>query len=142
MTPIKFFQEDITYDLPDADETISWLNTVLKTENVHVECLNFIFCSDNYLHKINLEYLGHDTLTDIVTFDNSETPGLIEGDIFISIDRVKENSASFAVTFDQELHRVIIHGVLHLMGFNDKTEKQKIEMREKEEACLFLRKAS
>lgn len=141
MIPITFFQEDIVYEFPDVDGTTSWINIVLKAEKANVKYLNFIFCSDDYLHKINLEYLDHDTLTDIITFNNSEDSESIEGDIFISIDRVTENSEVFEVSFDQELHRVIIHGALHLVGFNDKTDEQKAKMREKEEACLSLRKA-
>lgn len=139
MTPISFFQEDIKFDLPDADGTVSWINSVLEAENTSAVYLNFIFCSDEYLHNINVEYLDHDTLTDIITFNNSEDVGKIEGDIFISVDRVNENSQSFETSFDRELHRVIIHGVLHLIGYNDKTDLQKIEMRKKEDACLSLR---
>jgi len=138
MTPITFFQEDIVFELPDPDETRSWINKVITQEEADVQYLNFIFCSDDYLHNINMEYLSHDTLTDIVTFDNSENPDNIEGDVFISVDRVKDNSNSFDTSFDEELHRVIIHGVLHLIGFNDKTDEQKSQMREKEEACLSL----
>ncbi len=139
MTPITYFQEDIDYELSDSDATTAWINRILKSEKAACQYLNFIFCSDSYLHKINVEYLDHDTLTDIITFDNSEDPETIEGDIFISIDRIKDNSQQFNTAFDQELHRVIIHGVLHLIGYNDKTEAEKRKMREKEEACLSLR---
>ncbi|MEL7002231.1 MAG: rRNA maturation RNase YbeY [Bacteroidota bacterium] len=139
MTPITFFQEDIAFELPDPDDTSNWINSVLKKEGAYIDYLNFIFCSDAYLHQINIEYLNHDTLTDIVTFDNSDNPDRIEGDIFISIERIKDNGQSFDTSFDEELHRVIIHGVLHLIGFNDKTDEEKSIMREKEEACLSLR---
>ena len=115
------------------------LETVLAKEEQHAKTINYIFCSDDYLLKINKEYLNHDTLTDIITFDNSEEEGKIEADIFISIDRIKENALSLKKDFDQELHRVIIHGLLHLLGYNDKTDDDKAEMRKKEDACLSLR---
>jgi probable rRNA maturation factor len=108
------------------------------TEGFELEELNYIFCSDEYLHQMNLTYLNHDTLTDIITFDNSEAEQIIEGDIFISIDRVKENSEEFDVLFETELHRVLVHGLLHLFGYKDKSEREKVLMREKEEACLSL----
>ncbi|MCL4162988.1 UNVERIFIED_CONTAM: hypothetical protein GTU68_054667 [Idotea baltica] len=92
--------------------------------------------SDEGLHKINLEYLNHDTYTDIITFDNSEEEGIIESDIFISIDRVKENAESFKTTFDNELRRVLAHGVLHLCGYKDKSDEDAKLMREMEEASL------
>ncbi len=98
-----------------------------------LESLNYIFCSDPYLHQINVQYLDHDTYTDIITFDNAEEENTIESDIFISIDRVKENAASFDAGFEQELRRVMAHGVLHLLGFGDKTETEKQIMREQEE---------
>jgi len=100
--------------------------------------LNFIFCSDNYLLKINVEHLNHDTYTDIITFDYSKEDR-ISGDIFISIDRVEENAKSHKTSFENELHRVIIHGVLHLLGYGDKEPGQKAEMRQKEDFCLSLR---
>ena len=95
-------------------------NTVQKAQLIG---LSYIFCSDAYLHNINVEYLNHDTLTDIITFPYLSPPE-IEGDIFISVDRIRENAQTFQVTFEQELHRVIIHGVLHLCGQGDKTEEE------------------
>ena len=100
--------------------------------------INYIFCSDNYLHQINFQYLDHDTFTDIITFDQSDKDQ-IEGDIFISIDRVHENANERNISFVNELHRVMIHGILHLLGYNDKTPKEKQLMREKEDECLSLR---
>lgn len=101
--------------------------------------LNYIFCSDIFLHEINKTYLGHHTYTDIITFDYSEKNSHeIEGEIYISVDRVKENAVTYQKTFHQELHRVIIHGVLHLLGYGDKTGEEQKEMRKKEEACLSL----
>lgn len=97
---------------------------------------NFIFCSDAYLIQINREYLSHDTLTDIITFDNSDSPGLIETDIFISVERVKENASLLNIRHEKELHRVMIHGILHLLGFKDKTPQEKEIMRDKENEAL------
>ena len=136
---IHFFSEEISFTLDEEKQTISWIENILYQEKQVSKSINYIFCSDDYLLKINKDYLNHDTLTDIITFDNSEEEGKIEADIFISIDRVKENSHSLDKKFDEELHRVIIHGLLHLAGYNDKTEDDKAEMRKKEDACLSLR---
>ena len=136
---IHFFSEDISFILTNEQQSVVWIDAVLSKEEQHAKTINYIFCSDSYLLKFNQEYLSHDTLTDIITFDNSEEKGKIEADIFISIDRVKENAHSLEKEFDQELHRVIIHGLLHLLGYNDKTEVDKAEMRKKEDACLSLR---
>ena len=140
MPLISFFQEDISFELLEKSLIINWVKQVIKGEGKQLGDINFIFCSDNYLHNINLSYLNHDTLTDIVTFDNSEVENEIEGDIFISIDRVRENAELFKRPEKEELHRVIIHGVLHLIGFSDKSDIEKKQMRKKEEACLSLRK--
>ena len=139
MSKISFFQEDTDFSLSETDSLIQWIGKIIIKEESRLEALNFIFCSDEHLHKINVEYLNHDTYTDIITFDNSEDANSIEGDIFISVDRVKENSGNLKVDFIDELHRVIIHGVLHLIGYNDKTDEERKTMRKKEEACLSLR---
>jgi rRNA maturation RNase YbeY len=136
--PIHFFQEDIAFDLPEKERYTDWIKEVILKQGATLEELNYIFCSDEYLHKINLDYLQHDTLTDIITFDNSDADGMIEGDIFISVERVRENAIELSTTFESELARVIIHGVLHLLGFQDKSEEQAAEMREKEDLCLSL----
>lgn len=136
---IHFFSEDISFSLDKEQQTISWIEKILDEEKQVSKSINCIFCSDNYLLKINKDYLDHNTLTDIITFDNSEEEGKIEADIFISIDRVKENALTLDKIFDEELHRVIIHGLLHLAGYNDKTDEDKSEMRKKEDACLSLR---
>ena len=136
---IHFFSEDISFSLDKEQQTISWIENILDGEKQISKSINYIFCSDDYLLKINKDYLDHDNLTDIITFDNSEEEGKIEADIFISIDRVKENALTLEKIFDEELHRVIIHGLLHLAGYNDKTDEDKSEMRKKEDACLSLR---
>jgi rRNA maturation RNase YbeY len=117
----------------------AWIFETIKAEQKQLGELNYIFCSDEYLLKINKEYLNHDTLTDIITFDNSEEALTIEGDIFISIERVQENAQELKVSFEEELARVMIHGVLHLVGYKDKTLEDSQKMRAKEDHYLSLR---
>ena len=133
---INFYTEEIDLAFPDKEKTSAWIKSAILQENKVLGNLNFIFCSDTYLHKINLEYLDHDTFTDVITFPYSEIN--IEGDIFISIDRIKENAKVFNVSFDDELNRVIIHGVLHLMGYMDKNAENKHQMTLKENLYLSL----
>ena len=139
MPQVHFHREDTDFQLPGEQNTTDWILTIAESEGYSVESLNFIFCSDEYLHQVNVAYLDHDTFTDIITFDQSDGDHLLEGDIFISIERVAENAKQLNVALDEELHRVIIHGVLHLMGYNDKSDEEKDRMRKKEEACLSLR---
>ncbi len=137
--PILFFTEDIDFVFAKEQETSEWIETAItdyKCRLAEEQDLNFIFCSDTHLHKINTEYLNHDTLTDIITFDHAEHEGEIAGDIFISVERVAENAVEFGVSFEQELNRVIIHGVLHLLGLGDKTPEQEKEMRNAENHYL------
>jgi rRNA maturation RNase YbeY len=136
---IEFFYEEIDFRLENKDSLQGWIVSMIESEGYTTESLNYILCSDEYLLNINKEYLNHDTFTDIITFDNSESENTIAADIFISIDRVKDNSQSQSTSFQDELSRVLIHGILHLMGWNDKTDALKKEMRKKEDACLSLR---
>jgi len=136
---IEFFYEETDFRLDQQNLIQDWIKKIIEQEGYSLENLNYIFCTDEYLYKMNLEYLDHNTYTDIITFDNSEAEKTVESDIFISIDRVKENSQLQSTHFKEELSRVLIHGVLHLMGWNDKTEALKKEMRKKEDACLSLR---
>jgi rRNA maturation RNase YbeY len=129
---IQFCKEDITFSLKEKLKHKAWLNEVAKQEGKRILELSYVFCSDNYLLQINQEYLNHDTLTDIVTFDNSEDPKKIEGDIFISIDRVRENGEKLG-TSETELKRVMVHGLLHLLGYKDKKKEDKAAMTEKED---------
>lgn len=138
MEEISFFREDTDFDLPEKERRSAWIQQVITNEGYELAELTYIFCSDEYLLGINQEYLDHDTYTDIVTFDNSEEEKLIEGDIFISVDRVKENAEGLGVTFEEELNRVMVHGVLHLLGYKDKTEEQSVQMRQMEDTCLSL----
>jgi rRNA maturation RNase YbeY len=135
LPPISFYKEDVEFTLSDEQKLANWILSIIQAENCQLQILSYIFCSDQYLHQINLEYLQHDTYTDIITFPY-ESPPLIHGDIFISIDRVRENAQAFKVSFEEELRRVIIHGVLHLCGYPDKTEEEASKMRQKEEEAL------
>ncbi len=137
---ISFFSEDIVFNFSQKQKIREWINKAVREEGFkRVSELNFIFCSDNYLLDINKQYLDHDTYTDIVTFDSSEKEGVIAGDIFISVDRVRENALKFSVSEIDELHRVIIHGVLHLCGYRDKKKEEKALMRKKENEYLDKR---
>ncbi|HEY0741119.1 MAG TPA: rRNA maturation RNase YbeY [Chryseosolibacter sp.] len=136
MASVNFFSQTLPFKVPFPRKTASWIKSAVLKEKHSLQELNFIFCTDQELHQINLEYLNHDTLTDIITFDNSETQGVIEGDIYISVERVRENAEVFKKAFDNELHRVMIHGVLHLLGYQDKTSSQKKAMRDKEDFYL------
>lgn len=138
---IEYFTEDTNFTLEDPEELSNWIGSVIDAEGKNLIQLNFIFCSDAYLHQINLEYLDHDTLTDIITFPYSDPPK-IHGDIFISVDRIKENAEKFEVSFSEELHRVIIHGVLHLCGYGDKLPEEKTLMTRKENEALQMRSIS
>jgi rRNA maturation RNase YbeY len=136
---IHFFTESISFVLDEEDKTTAWIEQVLQEDGYKAHNINYIFCSDDHLYDLNQQYLNHDTFTDIITFDHSEQAENLEADIYISIDRVSENAVSLKKNFADELHRVIIHGLLHLMGLKDKSEGEKQEMREKEDACLSLR---
>lgn len=138
MAAVNYFTEDISFKVPHPRKTAAWIKRVALSEKKQVDQLNFIFCSDDYLLKINREYLNHNYYTDIITFPTNEGSRVIAGDIFISVERVNENAEAFDVDFIHELRRVIIHGVLHLIGFTDKSKDQKKRMREKEDAYLSL----
>lgn len=137
--PIHFFSEDISFTLKEKNKVRNWIKNTIRSEGKKLRELNFIFCSDAYLLEINKQYLNHDTFTDIVTFDNSESPDLIIGDVFISIERIRENASKYKVAEKDELHRVIIHGTLHLIGYKDKTKSDKSLMTEKEDHHLAMR---
>lgn len=125
------------FKLPTEKPFDSWLKMVSESEGFTIAELNYIFCDDAYLLKINQDYLQHDYLTDIITFDYVLGKRL-SGDLYLSIDRIKENAQEFGVTFENELKRVMAHGVLHLMGYTDKTAVETAEMRNKEEEKIKL----
>ncbi len=129
-----FQYENIEFSLEKEEGIRQWLKKIIAEEQAELHSITYIFCSDEYLHQVNVEYLNHDTYTDIITFPYSDD--YLESDIFISIDRVKDNAQKFDVSFQQELLRVMIHGVLHLCGYGDKTDEEKKIMREKEEHAV------
>lgn len=131
---INFFTET-AFELQDEDKISEWIKKAISDENKIEGEINFIFVSDDYLFDLNKTYLNHDTLTDIITFDNS-VGNILHGDIYISVERVRDNASDFNVSFDEELHRVIIHGVLHLAGYKDKTEQEAEKMRSRENHYL------
>lgn len=134
---IFFESEDIDFQLLEGTKTKDWILKIIEKENKELIQLTYIFCSDAHLLEINKEYLNHDTFTDIITFPYLDPPH-VEGDVFISIDRVKENAKEFNTSFDEELRRVMIHGVLHLCGYPDKTEAEATIMRNKEGEALAM----
>ena len=129
------FNYETDFELTNPVEISNWVKEVIKREGFKLGEINYIFCDDEYLHKLNVEFLNHDTLTDIISFDNTMGK-LVSGDIFISIDRVRENAIIFNNSFLDELHRVIIHGVLHYLDYKDKNEAEKTVMRSKENFYL------
>jgi rRNA maturation RNase YbeY len=135
--PIHFFREEVSDKISNQAKVKKWISSACKKEGFKMDEVNYIFCNDSYLLKINQDFLNHDNFTDIITFDYSEGK-VISGDIFISLERIKDNSKKFSASFSKELHRVMIHGVLHLMGYSDKTAKQKGIMRKKEDEYLSL----
>lgn len=139
MAKINFFTEDITYNLKGKTAIRKWMQETITAEGYQLAELNFIFCSDEYLLRVNQDFLKHDYYTDVITFDNSEELKTILGDIFISIDRVKDNAQQNNATTHDELCRIMIHGTLHLLGYRDKTKKAKTEMTAKEDFYLALR---
>ena len=134
---IDIFNEDIDFELQAHSEVLAWLSTTISTEGKTAGEISIIFCSDEHLLKINQEHLDHDYYTDIITFQYRDEP--VSGDLFISIDRVIENARDFGVDFKDELHRVMVHGVLHLCGYKDKSDHDEKLMREKEDFYLAQR---
>ena len=130
-----FFHSECDFKPESISHLDSWIKDAIANEQKILGEINYIFCDDDYLLEKNQTYLNHDTYTDIITFDYSEENS-VSGDIFISIERLKENACKFAVPFDTELRRVMIHGVLHLIGYKDKSDKEKKLMREKEDFYL------
>ena len=132
-----FSNADVEFTLSNAPLLKKWILEVVKLHGRRPGRLSYLFCSDEYIYDANVKFLGHDTYTDIITFDSVEAD-IISGDILISIDRVGENAKKFEVSFEHELHRVIIHGVLHLLGFKDKSDSEAAQMHKKEEESLAL----
>ena len=135
---IRYFCEDIKFTYKNKLANNRWLKMVAGSEIRKIGDINVIFCSDNYILDVNMKYLQHDYFTDIITFDYCEGK-VLSGDLFISVDSVRENSIEFGTDFEEELHRVIVHGVLHLIGYDDHTEEDKKLMRQKENYYLKIR---
>jgi rRNA maturation RNase YbeY len=135
---LRFYEQEVRAKLKDKRRLSSFLQALIRRQKPVVKQvdLTYVFCGDSYLLEINREFLQHDDMTDIITFDMSEDPELMEGEIYISVERVKENSVKFGVSYEQELHRVIFHGALHLCGFKDKSPSEKKKMRQQEDLCL------
>ena len=125
------FNYETNFSLPDESRLSNWIINVISEEGCILDEINYIFCDDAFLLKLNVEYLNHDTLTDIISFDNS-IGKIIQGDIFISIERVADNAKDFNVSLQEELHRVMVHGVLHFCGYKDKSESESMLMQQKE----------
>jgi len=138
METIQFTGKHRFLNLAERKQIRSLLSTTAKKHSKTIQSLQYVFISDDDLHQINLAFLNHDTLTDIITFDLGTTSTVVDGEIYISLDRVKENSTTMNTLYFEELIRVISHGLLHLIGFKDKTSKDAAIMRSKEEECLSL----
>ena len=134
---IRFTSQNIDFELPQAEKVKKWVSQVVQLRGKRVGNISYLFCDDEHLLGVNRQFLNHDTYTDIITFDYV-VADLISGDIMISVDRVGENAEKFGVPFEQELHRVVIHGVLHLLGQGDKSDAEAVEMRRQEEEALVL----
>jgi probable rRNA maturation factor len=134
--PIHFHKENVHFRLTKQEELKKWIASAIKSYGYSMQVINYIFCSDKYLLKINQQYLKHNYFTDIITFNNSSEEKKLEADIFISIDRVKANAVQYKTTFNDELHRVMIHGALHLVGFDDKKSSKQAEMSMEEDKWL------
>ena len=137
MPDFFFACDEISFQWQDESKVIHWLNQVIALELADVTSLSFVFCSDDKLLEINKKHLNHDFYTDVITFDLSEGTE-VDGEIYISVDRVLENARKMRVPFEEEICRVMAHGFLHLLGYNDKADEQKKEMRSKESICLSL----
>ena len=133
------FQKE--FELIKSEDVTRWISAAILEEEHKEDSINYIFCDDNYLLELNIKYLDHNTLTDIITF-NYNIGKSISADIFISVDRILENANKYEVSFQDELHRVMIHGILHLLGYKDKTKDENSLMREKEDYYLSLRTLS
>lgn len=139
MSSINFLNEDLSYNVVKKKLLRSWILNTIKNEGSTIESINYIFTSDSFLYNLNIEYLNHDTFTDIITFQYNEIGEAIQSDIFISIERLRENAKTYKQKLLDEVHRIIIHGTLHLLGYKDKSPSEKEEMTSKEDYYLSLR---
>lgn len=135
---VRFYEQDVKARLKDKKKLSTFLQGLIRRQRPQVKDihLTYIFCNDDYLLEINMDFLNHATLTDIITFDLTEEPESMQGEVYISVERVRENAEKYKVTYEMELHRVIFHGALHLCGFKDKKKTDKERMRQEEDLCL------
>ncbi len=131
------FNYETDFELHNESDFSKWISAVILSENKKEGEINYIFCDDDYLLEINQQYLDHDTLTDIISFDYS-VGNELNGDVFVSVERVKENASDYKVTFQEEIQRVLVHGILHYCGYKDKTESDELIMRAKEEEKMNM----
>ena len=131
------FNYETDFTLSDESVYEKWISAIIASENKREGEISYVFCDDEYLHKINLEYLNHDTLTDIISFDYS-VGNELNGDIFVSVERVQDNATDFKVSFAEELLRVLAHGILHYCGYKDKSEEEAVSMRKKEDEKIAM----
>ena len=132
------FNSELSFTLMNEEGVAAWLKECIEAEAKKTGEINYIFCDDHYLHEMNVKYLNHNTLTDVISFDYT-LGALVSGDVFISLDRVRENALEFEESFENELHRVMVHGILHFCGYKDKSDDEKNGMRAKEDYYLSLR---
>lgn len=135
---VSFHSEQINFSISNESDVANWLREVSASEGKHLTDVTYIFCSDDYLLEMNRQYLSHDYFTDVITFDYSEADD-VSGDVFISVDRVSDNAHQVGVSDTDELHRVMVHGLLHLLGYKDKDGLDKVQMTAKEDFYLSLR---
>ncbi|MFM8432920.1 MAG: rRNA maturation RNase YbeY, partial [Bacteroidota bacterium] len=133
------FKEDIRFRFSAKDEVVQWVSKAIRNEGFTAGAVNIVFCNDKFLRTINKRFLNHDYETDIVTFPTGDDPSVINGELYISVERVIENASSYGVSFNDELHRVIIHGILHLCNYSDKSPMKSKEMRKREDHYLARR---
>ena len=135
---VRFYEQEVKSGLKDRRKLSTYLQSLIRRQKTQVKDVQlvYVFCDDDYLVEINMDYLNHATLTDIITFDLSEEPDTMQGEVYISTERVRENAGKYKVTYEMELHRVIFHGALHLCGFKDKKKADKERMRQEEDLCL------
>ena len=131
------FNYETDFELENEAQYEEWISRIIESEGFDEGEINYIFCDDDYLHKINVDYLDHDTLTDIISFDYTEG-NLLQGDIFVSVERVRENANDFNVAFEDEIKRVLSHGILHYCGYKDKSPEDELLMRSKEDEKIQM----
>jgi rRNA maturation RNase YbeY len=136
---IHFFLEGISYQLRNKAGLRQWIDMIITTENEEYHDVNIILCSDEFLNQLSLTYLSRDHFTDVMTFDFSETDQVASGDIYISLPRVRDNARKYGISLKDEIHRVMVHGILHLLGYDDKRSRDRQRMTEKENLYLSLR---